>query len=162
MRQPVHIIAAVAANGVIGRGGLLPWHLPEDLRHYVSTTRGGALILGRRSFEDTGRPLPDRTTIVVSRNSHYAPAGCLRAASFPEALALARSLGVPVFVCGGAAIYAEALPLADTLVVTRVGAVFEGDTFFPPFEAAFPHVVSRRDVVDSGTPLAFEVRWRRS
>jgi dihydrofolate reductase len=162
VRQPVHVIVAAATNRVIGRGGQLPWHLPLDLRHFLDTTRGGVLILGRRSFEETGKALPQRTSIVLSRDRAFTAPGCLRAASLAEALAAAEGLGRPVFVCGGEAVYAEALPLADTLILTRVLQEFEGHTRFPPHEHLFGPPVSARRIVDGGVPLSIEVSFRRT
>ncbi len=129
-------MAAVARNGVIGRDGALPWHLPEDMRRFRATTMGQALVMGRRTYESIGRPLPGRTTVVVTRQRPWPPDGelpdgVLVAGSVPEALAQAAATGRDVFVQGGSRIYAEALPVADILDITWVDATPDGDARFP-------------------------------
>lgn len=129
-------MAAVARNGVIGRGGAMPWHLPDDMRRFRKTTMGHVLVMGRRTYESIGRPLPGRTTVVVTHQRPWppqgeAPEGLLVAGSLEEALACAAHVGGETIVSGGAQIYAEALPLADTMLITWVDAEPAGDTFFP-------------------------------
>jgi len=129
----VTIVAAVAANGVIGVDGGLPWRLPDDLRRFKELTLGHVLVMGRRTYESIGRPLSGRTTVVVTRQPDW-EAGfdqIVTARSVPEALARAAELDEEVFVVGGAQVYAEALTLADRLELTLVEASPEGDTFFP-------------------------------
>ncbi len=128
------IIVAVAENGVVGRDNGLPWHLPEDLKYFKKMTLGKPVVMGRKTYESIGRPLPERRNIVVSRQSGYAPHGVEVVASLPAALALAVAGAAPVeevMVIGGAQIYREALPLADRLYVTEVHASVEGDAHFP-------------------------------
>ena len=126
-RPRVSLIAAVARNGVIGRDGRMPWHLPEDLKRFKALTMGHALLMGRKTHESIGRPLPGRRNIVVSRSLAEAPAGC----------ELARSLDVatagpgPVMLIGGGELYAQALPRAQRMELTLVDAAPEGDTRFP-------------------------------
>lgn len=127
----VTLIAAVARNGVIGDGGALPWRLPADLRRFKSLTVGGALVMGRRTFDSIGRALPERHTIVVTRNSAWHAPGAHTAASLPEALSLGASLGVPVFVAGGGEIFRLALHHADAAEITEVDCEPSGDTTFP-------------------------------
>lgn len=130
------IIAAVAENGVIGRDGDLPWHLSSDLKRFKRVTMGNAILMGRKTWESIGRPLPGRTSIVISRQADY-NAGhdeVLLATNLDEALAQARALenvGEEVFVIGGARIYEMSLPRADRLIITRVHAEVEGDVSFP-------------------------------
>ena len=129
----VYLVAAVAANGVIGANGGLPWHLPEDLRHFKSLTLGHPVIMGRKTWESLGRALPGRENIVVTRAPGYEAPGASVAASLDAALALCT--GEPVaFVMGGRALYAEALPLADGLVLTEIQRDYEGDVRFPGFD----------------------------
>lgn len=129
----VYLVAAVAANGVIGANGALPWHLPEDLRHFKSLTLGHPVIMGRKTWESLGRALPGRENIVVTRAPGYEAPGASVAASLDAALALCT--GEPVaFVMGGSALYAEALPLADGLVLTEIQRDYEGDVRFPGFD----------------------------
>ena len=127
------LVAAVAANGVIGARGKLPWHLPEDLKHFKALTLGHPVIMGRRTWESLGRSLPGHDNIVVTRTAGYVAAGASIAASLDAALALCA--GEPlVFVIGGAELYAAALPLAAGLVLTEIQRDFEGDTRFPAFD----------------------------
>ena len=132
----VTLVAAVAANGVIGKDGALPWHLPDDLRNFKRLTMGHVLVMGRRTFDSIGRPLPDRTTIVVTRQSQWRAEGVQTAADVPEALARAAQLDEQVFVAGGQEIFREALPVADTMVISKVDARPDGDTVFPPVDWA--------------------------
>ena len=126
----IYLIAAVAKNGVIGANGKLPWHLPEDLRHFKKLTLGHPVIMGRRTWESLGKPLPGRENIVVSRKSGFAAPGASVAASLEAAVALCTGEAV-AFVIGGAEIYAAALPLADGLVLTEIQQDYDGDTRFP-------------------------------
>ncbi len=133
------VIVAAAENGVIGRGNALPWRLPEDLRYFKRVTMGKPVVMGRRTFESIGRPLPGRTNIVISRNRAFSAEGISIAASLDEALQLARKIAhadgvAELLVIGGAEIYAEAIPLADRLYLTRVHAEVEGDAFLPPID----------------------------
>ena len=129
----ISLIAAVAENGVIGRGGQLPWRLSSDLRRFKRLTLGHHLIVGRKTFESIGRPLPGRKMIVVSRDPFLAlPPDVLRAATPEAALALAEAAGEEeAFVAGGGEIYRVLLPRADRLYLTEVAGDFEGDAFFP-------------------------------
>lgn len=133
-RPRVSLIAAVAANGVIGDNNALPWRLPEDLRRFKALTLGHPVIMGRKTFESIGRPLPGRRNIVISRNREYAAAGCEVAASLEAALEACRNGSDEVFIIGGAQIYAEALPLAQRLYLTEISRDFEGDARFPAFD----------------------------
>ena len=133
----VTIVVARARNGVIGRDNALPWHLPEDLKHFKATTIGHAIVMGRRTFESIGRALPGRRTIVVTRDPDWAHAGCERAGSLAEAIALAGTPGPDpaiatdeVFIVGGAQLYAQALEVADRAIVTEIGIDPEGDARF--------------------------------
>jgi dihydrofolate reductase len=131
----ISIIVAAAANGVIGSGNALPWRLPADLRRFKRLTMGHHLVVGRRTWDSIGRPLPGRKMIVVSRSRPQLPAGVARADSFEAAAAMARDAGEDeLFVAGGAAIYALALPSAHRLYLTRVLSTVEGDVFLPPID----------------------------
>lgn len=139
---PLAVIAAVARNGVIGRDGALPWHLPEDLKRFKKTTDGHAIIMGRKTYESIGRPLPGRRNIVVTRTATAAIAGCEVARSLDEAITIARSTDRCPFVIGGASIYEEALPLATELHLTSIDEDVEGDTHFPGDLSNFEEVAS--------------------
>ena len=143
--MPVTLLAAVARNGVIGVDGGLPWHLPDELALFKELTLGHVVVMGRRTFESVGRPLPGRTTVVVTRRSDWEAEGVLRAGSVGEALALAREIDDEVFVVGGAQVYAAALPAADRLALTFVDADPEGDTRFPEIDWSQWREVGRRD-----------------
>lgn len=128
----VSIIAAIARNGTIGRRGVLPWRIPADLSRFREITTGHAVIMGRKTFEGLGRPLPDRINIVVTRQAGYRADGVLVARSLDAALDLVRD-DEEVFICGGAQIYGLALGKAHRLYLTLIDADFEGDTFFPGY-----------------------------
>jgi dihydrofolate reductase len=128
----VSLIVAVDNNGGIGIRGQLPWRLSSDLQRFKKLTMGHHLIMGRKTHESIGRPLPGRTTIVVTRNSDYHPDGCLVASSLSEALSIAEQRGEPeVFVIGGGEIFQEIIDRADRIYLTRVITVLEADTYFP-------------------------------
>ena len=124
------LIVARARNGVIGRDGTLPWRLPEDLAHFKRTTMGHPIVMGRRTWESIGRPLPGRRSIVVSRQAGFIAAGAEVVPSLDDALALCAG-AEEVFVIGGAQLYRDALPRAERLIVTEIDADFEGDTHWP-------------------------------
>jgi len=128
----VSLIVAVSSNGVIGRGGDLPWYLPADLKHFKRTTMGHHLIIGRRTWEEVGKPLPGRTMVVVTRSRRLAPEGAQVVRSVEQALELAAADDEP-FIGGGSQIYTIALArdLVDRIYLTRIRAEVEGDTFFP-------------------------------
>jgi dihydrofolate reductase len=129
----VYLVAAVAANGVIGAGGQLPWRLPEDLRHFKELTLGHPVIMGRRTWESLGKPLAGRENIVVTRTPGYTAPGAHVASSLDAAIALCA--GEPLaFVIGGSELYATALPLADGLVLTEIRRDYAGDVRFPEFD----------------------------
>jgi dihydrofolate reductase len=155
-RPRVNLIVAWARKRVIGRAGTLPWHLPEDLRRFKQTTMGHPIVMGRRTWDSIGRPLPGRRSIVVTRDPHWTAAGCEAAASLQQALALCE--GAPeVFVIGGAQLYAQALPLAQRLLLTELDADFEGDIFFPPIDLAAWRETAREHLVPgAGRPYAVD------
>jgi len=133
-------IAAMAENRVIGRGGQIPWHLPDDFRFFKRTTLDHVLVMGRKTFESIGRPLPGRETIVLTRSA-WSHSGVKTAAGL-DRLPLAPDDPRRVFICGGAEVYAQALPLCSELYLTRVKRTVEGDTFFPPLEDRFELVAT--------------------
>jgi dihydrofolate reductase len=133
MTPTVTLVVAAAENGVIGRAGTLPWHLPADLRHFKAVTMGRPIVMGRKTRESIGRPLPGRTNIVVTGQPGYEAEGAVVVHSFEDALVAAGETGADeVMIVGGAALYAAALPLADRILLTRVHGVVDGDVFFPP------------------------------
>jgi len=129
----VYLVAAVAANGIIGAGGKLPWHLPEELQHFKRLTLGHPVIMGRRTWESLKGPLPRRENIVVTRTPGYEAPGAAVAASLDAALALCA--GEPVaFVIGGTRLFEEAMPLAAGMVLTEIRRDYPGDTWFPAWD----------------------------
>lgn len=139
---PLALIVAVTRNGVIGRAGGLPWHVPEDLKHFKKTTSGHAIIMGRKTHDSIGRALPKRRNIVVTRTGSTFE-GCEAAGSLDEAIALARATDPCPFIIGGASLYLEALPIATALHLTTIDQDVEGDTFFPTDLPDFEEVESR-------------------
>ena len=131
----VSLIAAVAENGIIGRNNALPWHLPADLKHFRRLTTGHPIITGRRNYESIGRPLPDRTNIVLTHRRGYVAPGCVVVHSLADAFAAARGAS-EAFVMGGAEIYTQTLPHAGRLYLTHVHAEIDGDTRFPEVDWA--------------------------
>jgi dihydrofolate reductase len=129
----IYLVAAVARNGIIGRAGALPWHLPEDLKHFKRLTLGHPVIMGRRTWESLSGPLAGRDNIVVTRRPGYEAPGAAVASSLQAALALC--VGEPVaFVIGGHQLFAESLPIAAGLVMTEIFRDYEGDTWFPQYD----------------------------
>lgn len=149
------IVAAVARNGVIGAGNALPWRLPEDLAHFRALTMGHAIVMGRRTWQSLGRPLPGRQNIVVTRDLAFAAEGATIAPSLPAALRLA-SLPHPHFCIGGAQLYATALPLAAVLHLTEIDCDFVGDTLFPAWDRrTFVETARSAHLSADGLPYAF-------
>ena len=150
----VILIAAVAENGVIGADGGIPWHLPEDFAHFKATTLGHTLLMGRATYESIGRPLPGRTTIVVTRDPEWSAEGVFVAHSLEEALAMGGD--EQVFVAGGASVYEAALAVADVQLISEVDLEPDGDTFYPEVDTSVWTEVSR----ESREGFAI-VRWER-
>lgn len=158
----LHLIWAQARNGVIGRDNQLPWRLPEDMAHFKATTMGCPVLMGRKTWDSLPprfRPLPGRLNIVLTRDASWQADGALRAASLPEAMGLCPA-DARVWVTGGAEIYAQAMALASTAVVTEIDADVEGDAFAPRFGDAWTEVARERHV--STTGLAFSFVQRRN
>jgi dihydrofolate reductase len=129
------MIAALSSNGVIGRNDGIPWRLSTDLKRLKSLTMGHHLIMGRRTYESVGRPLPGRTNVVITRRTDYAPQGVTVVHTLDDAIRLAAAAADPEpFIAGGAEIYDLAMHRADRMYLTRVHAEVEGDTFFPEFD----------------------------
>lgn len=159
----LHLIYARAANGAIGKDGAMPWHLPEDLAHFKRTTLGCPVIMGRKTWESLParfRPLPGRTNVVVTRQRDWQAEGARVAHSLEDAIALCGD--VPdAWIIGGADIYAQALPLASTAVVTEIEADFEGDAFAPQFGPEWKETARESHVSSTGLKFSF-VTYRKS
>ena len=153
----VSLVVAASTNNVIGRDGGLPWHLPDDLGHFKRITTGKPIIMGRRTFESIGRPLPDRHNIVMTRDPDYAAEGCDVVPSVAEAMDLAGDAD-EVMVIGGGQGYREFLPSADRIYMTRVQAEVQGDTRFPHIDGnTWRLVSSEHHAADDRHGYAFEM-----
>jgi dihydrofolate reductase len=169
VRIEILLIAAVAQNGVIGRGNTLPWRLKSDLAHFRARTMGRPVVMGRKTYLSIGKPLPGRTTIVVSRDRSFAAAGAVVAPGLTEALAAARGdafrRGVSeIVVAGGGEIYDQAMPLATRLVITEVAKAADGDAYFPSIDQAAWHETAREPHSPGAgdeAPFAFVTYQRR-
>lgn len=143
----ITIIVAKAKNNVIGKDNQLPWHLPEDLKHFKRKTEGHHLIMGRKTFESMGKPLPNRTSIVITRNKHYeVPPGHYVVHDLEAALEIAKTKHLQqVFVLGGAEIFKLAFPWVDEMIITEIHATPDGNTFFPEWDESKWEMISRTD-----------------
>ncbi len=153
----LHLIFARARNGVIGKDNAMPWHLPEDLAHFKRVTMGHPVIMGRRTWDSIPgkfRPLPGRRNIVITRQADWAAEGATRAGSLEEAWALCDG-DADAWVMGGAQIYAQALPMAATAMVTEIDADFEGDAFAPVFGPQWVEVARDTLMSKTGLKLSF-------
>lgn len=149
------MIVAVAENGVIGRNNALPWYLPNDLKYFKQTTMGKPVIMGRKTYESIGKPLPGRTNIVITRQSDYQPEGVKVVSSVEAARELAESVCLidgqsEAMIMGGAEIYTLSLPHTDRLYLTEVHAAVEGDAFFPDYDKSQWQETGREDFAAEG------------
>lgn len=140
----ISVIVAVSSNQVIGNKNKLPWHLSADLKYFKRKTMGHPVIMGRKTHESIGRPLPGRTNIVITRKLNYELPGCIVVNSLPEAINLCTD-EEEVFVIGGAEVILQAIDDADRVYLTLVHQEFEGDSFLPPFNMNLWHEISRED-----------------
>jgi dihydrofolate reductase len=167
--QDIVLIAAVADNGVIGRGNALPWRLKSDMRHFRDVTMGKPVVMGRRTFASIGRPLKGRTTIIITRDHSFAAPGAVAAPSLDAALTAARGDASrrgtdTIVVAGGAEVYAQALPLATQLIITRVHLRVDGDALFPEIDPRLWHesaCVEHQPATEDDAPFAF-VTYQRA
>ena len=165
MAKPrINIIFARARNGVIGKDGQMPWHLPEDLAHFKQQTGGAPVLMGRKTWDSLPprfRPLPGRRNIVITRQASWQAAGAERAASLSEAIALCAG-AAEAWVIGGGEIYAQAVPLAQRAVITEIERDFEGDTYAPTLGADWHETArSTHAAAKDGLPFSF-VTYERS
>lgn len=131
----ISIIVAIARHGAIGKDNALLWHISDDLKRFKRITSGHPVVMGRKTYESLGRPLPNRTNVVITRNTNFRAEGCTVVHSMAEAVSLFPSTE-EVFVIGGAQIYTEALDIADKFYLTKVEAQYDADTFFPKWDPA--------------------------
>lgn len=154
-RTPIALIVACARNNVIGRDNQLPWRLKGELQYFKATTLGKPVVMGRKTFESIGKPLPGRSNIVITRNRDFSAPGVLVAGSLDEALRMADDISQrdgagEIMVMGGGEIYRQALPLAHTLYLTRVHADIEGDAWFPDFDETRWSCETRAQMPEAG------------
>ena len=154
------LIWAMTRNRVIGRDNALPWRLPDEMRHFMRTTLGHTVIMGRKQFEAMAKPLPKRTNVVLSRNPSFTADGAIVVRTLDDAIECARAAGDDeAMVIGGAEIYAIALPKADRLYFTLIDTDMVGDAFFPSFDESQWREVQREEHgVDARHPFAFSIR----
>ncbi len=138
------IIVAIAENNVIGKDNDLIWHLPRDLKYFKETTTGHYVIQGRKTFESCGKPLPNRTNVIITRDKNYSAEGCIVVHSLEDAIKEAKD-DSEAFIIGGGKIYEQAMSLVDRIYLTKVHHVFEGDTFFPEINMEEWIEIDRRD-----------------
>ncbi len=157
----ISLVVAIDRQRGIGVDNALPWRLPEDLAFFKRTTSGHPIVMGRKTFDSIGRPLPNRRNIVITRNAGWSHAGAERAGSLNEAIAMAGE--GDVFVIGGGQIFDEAIGIADRLIVTQIDAVYPCDAFFPPIDPSVWKSVSREQhhSADNGWDYAFVIYERR-
>lgn len=157
-RPLLSLIVAAADDGIIGRDGRLPWHLPDDLKRFKAITLGHAIVMGRLTYESIGKPLPGRRNIVLSRDPDYHAAGVEVASSLDDALTAVAG-DEQVFIIGGGALFIEVLPIIDRIYLTRVHAAVEGDVSFPRLDAERWRLVSEEHhAADSAHRFAFSFR----
>ncbi len=155
MPMKIILIAAMAKNRVIGRDNTIPWHIPGEQQRFKAITMGHTLIMGRKTFESIGRPLPGRKTVIISRNQEYQAAGCSGAQSLTGAIALCPEEAT-IFIAGGGEIYREALPLAEAIYLTVLDREVEGDILFPEFDPKqFRKISAER--VEGQEPYTFTI-----
>lgn len=147
----IALIVAASQNNVIGRNNQLPWYLPGDLQYFKAMTLGKPVIMGRKTFDSIGKPLPGRDNIVISRQANYGAEGIKWVSSLEQAIALGENINLingaaEVMIIGGAQIYAESLDIADRVYLTRVHRQVEGDAYFPALDADVWHEIAREDM----------------
>ena len=157
----ISLLVAHDENRVIGKDNQLPWHIPEDLKYFKEKTIGKGIVMGRRTFESIGRPLPGRKNIVVTRRRDYEAPGAEVVHTLEEGIRKAADFHREVMIIGGAEIFREVLPFADRLYVTRIDQPFEGDTYFPAYnETEWKLVSASEEHESSGIPYSFRVYER--
>ena len=160
----ITIVAAIASNNVIGQKNSLPWEIPEDLKRFKQLTSGHTILMGRKTFDSIGRPLPNRTNIVMTKDTNYQKEGIEIVFNEREALNLIKDLNQEVFIIGGSKIYELFEPWATSLMITRVLKDFEGDAFFPDINWNNWQIKSKDEFLDekSGIPCKLEEYLRKA
>ncbi|SFI01254.1 MULTISPECIES: dihydrofolate reductase [unclassified Bacillus (in: firmicutes)] len=152
----ISLLVAMDKNRLIGKDNQLPWHLPADLAYFKKVTMGHPIIMGRKTFESIGRPLPGRTNIILTRNQNYEMEGCKVIHSIDDVKKMDEQMNEELFVIGGAEIFKEVLPFANRLYITQIEEVFEGDTFFPEINYnEWEEVSATQGVTDEKNPYTY-------
>jgi len=151
----IAVIAAMAQNRTIGLDGKLPWQLPGDLQRFKQLTMGQTLLMGRKTYQSIGRPLPGRETLVLSRDGRFQAEGCTVVSSLAEGITTAQS--EQLFICGGEEIYRQALPLAEKIYLTELLIDVDGDTFFPELPAEQFQRIHSAELTDAGQPCRYTI-----
>ena len=155
----VSLIVAYDRNRLIGKDGKMPWFIDGELRRFRELTTGNVVIMGRKTIEAIGKPLPDRVNIVISRDKNYD--GGIMARSFDEAMEKARETGLEIYITGGSTVYAPAIDIVDKMYITEIDAEYEGDTYFPDFdENDFIRIVD--EVITEPVPYKYCTFTRKS
>lgn len=156
MKKPIlSLICAIAENRAIGKNNQLLWHISEDFKFFKNITSGHVIVMGQKTYESIGRPLPNRTTIVLSNDPAFAEDGVIVARTFDEVFQKANELEKEeIFICGGGSVYAQTIGLADKLYLTVVKGDFDGDVFFPEYDE-FKKVISKRKSSDENFEYTF-------
>ena len=158
----IRMIAACARNRVMGKDGTLPWNIRADWNYFLEKTQSGVLLMGRRCYEDFTGYAESRAVVVLSRNSTHPFPHAHRAGSLEEGIETASKLGDDVWICGGASIYEEAMPLAKELFLTQIDGDFEGDVKFPSWHQHFVREISRKEITSDGYRLTFSVLGKQA
>lgn len=157
----IYLVAAMGANRVIGNGPNIPWKIPGEQKIFRRLTEGKVVVMGRKTFESIGKPLPNRHTLVISRQANYRATGCVVVSTLSHAIALASELGNELYVAGGAEIYTLALPHAHGVFLSEVHQTFEGDAFFPMLNETEFELVST-ETIQAVIPYTHSVYARRN
>ena len=151
----IGLIVAMAKNRTIGLNGRMPWHLPADLQRFKQLTMGQTLLMGRKTYQSIGRPLPGRQTIILSRDAQFRAEGCHLVSSLEEGIAATQT--EQLFICGGEEIYRQALPLAEQIYLTELLKEVTGDTFFPELPVDQFRQIHAEELLDAGQPCRFSI-----
>ena len=158
----IRMIAACARNRVMGKDGTLPWNIRADWDYFLETTQSGVLLMGRRCYEDFTGYAQSRPVVVLSRNTTHPFPHAHRAGSLREGIQTASKLGDDLWICGGASIYEEAMPLAEELFLTQIDEDFKGDVKFPSWHQHFVREISRKEITSDGYRLTFSVLGKQA
>ena len=150
----ISLIVAMASNRVIGLNNQMPWHLSADLKKFKKITMGSPVLMGRKTYQSIGRPLPGRTNIIISRNPDYRQDGCVVVNTIESALKTGGENADELFIIGGSDLYNAMLPIADSIYLTLINKAFDGDTFFPDFNM-HDWVEAERDDINDDPDAAF-------